>query len=151
MRARLRLSILLCLPLLAGSRCSVLGEGPEPRVLGEARARWERAAIDDYTFELRRVCFCGDIEPVRIVVRDGVAVSYTVVETGEPLAAESRQWYPTVDGLFDFVAEAIERDAHRIDARYDDGRGYPIHLFVDYDERVADEEMGYEVSGFTPE
>jgi hypothetical protein len=150
MRARRRLLVLVCLPLLFGSRCSVVGTGPEPRNLREALERWEDAGIDDYTFDLQRVCFCaGGVDPVRIVVRDGSAVSYTVVATGEPLTAEWRQWYPTVDGLFDFLEDAIERDAHRIDVDYDPGHGVPVHVFVDYDENVADEEMGYEVTAFT--
>jgi hypothetical protein len=134
-------------PLLLGAQCSIMGIGSgQDDDLDDARRRWRAAGVEDYTFVLRRNCFCGGgVEPVRIVVRDGVAVSYTVVATGQPLNPEWQEWHPTVEGLFDFLEDALDRDADRIDVQYDGGRGYPISIFVDYEERTADEEMGYEV------
>jgi hypothetical protein len=146
----LSIVLLLLAPLGLGAQCSVVGVGgDEPETLGEARSRWEAADVDDYTFVLRRNCFCaGGVEPVRIVVRDGAAISYTVVATGEPLPAEWREWYPTVTGLFEFLEDAVDRDAERIDVRYNDRLGYPVTIYVDYDERIADEEMGYAIEAF---
>jgi hypothetical protein len=140
---------LLLTPVALGAQCSILSPGGgDPRSLDEARERWEAAAVDDYTLVLRRSCFCIAREPVRIEVRDGQSVSYTLVGTGQPLPAEQREWYPTVAGLFEFLQEARDRDAARIDVRYHDRLGYPVHVWVDYDERLADEEMGYDIDSF---
>jgi Family of unknown function (DUF6174) len=151
-RHRIPLIVFLLLaPLALGAQCSVtgLGSGSEPRTLEEARRRWDAADVVDYTYVLRRNCFCaGGVEPVRIVVRAGAAISYTLVETGETLPEEWRPWYPTVGGLFEFLEDAVDRDAQRIDVRYDDRLGYPVTIYVDYDERIADEEMGYEIRSF---
>ena len=144
-----RLGLLLLLPLLLGSRCSVLGPSEETRDLREARERWEAAGLDDYTFDVRRVCFCASVEPIRVVVQDGEAVSHTVIATGEPVPAEERHLFPTVPGLFDFIEDAIEQRAHSIEATYDPGLGFPVQVFVDYKANVADEELGFEISAFT--
>lgn len=141
--------VALALATAAPVGCAVLGADEEPRNLRDARERWAEAGVDDYTLDLERICFCMNVGAVRIVVVDGQPVSYTVVATSEALPEEQRAWYPTVPGLFDFVEEAIDRDAHRIDARYDRRRGYPLELFVDYDERIADEELGFRISAFT--
>lgn len=146
-----RAVLLLVLPLALGAQCAVLGPGRDgPQTLEDARRLWLQAGIDDYTLVLRRSCFCIGIEPVQIVVRDGAAVSYTVIESGEALPADQRAWYPTVEGLFTFVEEAREANAARIDVRYDGVRGYPVRIWVDYDEGIADEEMGFEVQAFQP-
>ncbi|MGH7507018.1 MAG: DUF6174 domain-containing protein [Longimicrobiales bacterium] len=145
-RAALALLVLSAPPLL-GAQCSITGPG-EAGDLEDARERWAAAAIDNYTFVLQRSCFCaGGNEPVRIVVRDGVPASYTVVETGDPLPQEWREAYPTVEELFDIIEDAIE-DADEIVVSYDSARGYPVRVDIDYIGRAIDDEMGYIISEF---
>jgi hypothetical protein len=73
---------------------------------------------------------------------DGVVVSAVYVEDGSP----AEVGFPTVDGLFDVLEEAVRRDAHRVDVTWDPETGVPVDLYVDYDENVADEETGYRVT-----
>ncbi len=100
---------------------------------------------------LQRLCFCGGgTAPAEVVVRNGQRVSVTIVETGEPVPAQFASLYLTVDELFDFVEDAIDRKAHRIDVEYDPDLGVPIEISIDYEENVIDEEMAFRASSFTP-
>jgi hypothetical protein len=117
--------------------------------LRAGRALWQREGVADYAYTIRRVCFCGPevAGPVRVEVRGGQTVR---VETssGRTIAPGAFDQLDTVEELFATIAEAIERDPHRIMAGYDPARGHPVSLFVDYDRRTVDEENGFEVSDF---
>lgn len=135
--------------------CAIVGGdgGSDLRAELERNERtWREKGVADYDVTLNRNCFCPpDLRgPVVVAVRDGEIAARTYVESGEPVGEERGRWFPDVDGLFEFVADAIDRDARRIDVAYDAEYGYPGHVFVDYDERIADEEVGYDVLGFEP-
>ncbi len=135
--------------LWAASGCSVLG--PEVRVLTdleEARERWENARPSAYEFAVERMCFCG-VEsrgPVRLRVQGTTAVERVYVDSGAPVAAELGEWFPTVDGLFDMLASALESDAHEVRATYDPVLGVPVDIWIDYMEFAVDEEQGMRVT-----
>lgn len=75
--------------------------------------------------------------------------SITEAESGAPYDGDP--FMPvTVDGLFAAIDDAIERDAARIDARYDPQLGYPLEIAIDFSERIADEEVSYFASDLTP-
>lgn len=120
--------------------------------LERARRAWRVAGIADYDFVLERTCFCGEEArgPVAMEVRDGVVVSRTYVGSGEPVPADFHPWFPPVEGLFDQIEDAIDRDAHRINAEYDPVRGHPVRIWIDYRENVADEEQGWRILSLEP-
>jgi hypothetical protein len=78
--------------------------------------------------------------------RNGVAVEWTYVDTGNPLPETARPSFPNVDGLFDILREAYGEDAHDILVSYDPNLGYPTDFSIDYEEQVADEELGMRVT-----
>ena len=57
--------------------------------------------------------------------------------------------FVTVEELFALLQDAVRRKAARIEVSYDERYGYPTELFIDYDERMADEETRFVMSGFT--
>lgn len=138
---------LLCLTfLLAG--CDDLGPGPGPlRDLEENRARWVGLDMDDYEYVVARRCFCPPawLGPVRVRVVDGVVESRTYVESSDSVPGQIADAFPRVEGIFDALADAYARDAFRVDVTYDPGTGVPVDVFIDYQQNVADEELGYEV------
>lgn len=146
--------LLVLIPVLFGASCSVLGlddYDDERERLEAARAAWESQDIDDYSYVLRRICFCaGTTQPARIVVENGETVSVTIVETGEPVGEHEVEFFLTIPGLFDFVEDAIDREAHSIDVAYDPDRGIPLTISIDYEELAVDEEMAFEASQFEP-
>jgi hypothetical protein len=78
--------------------CNLLD--PDRRIdgLDEAKQQWSQAAIDDYQLVIRRICYCLEVEPVRITVVDGVVTARVYRDTGEPVPADRHQLYPAVPG-----------------------------------------------------
>ena len=134
---------------LGAAACSLTSTtGSERDELARNRMRWTVLGPDDYGYTVQRICFCGAeaTGPVRVTVQDGVAVSRVYVESGEPVRDALEEFFPTVEGLFDFLLDAFEREAHRIEVMYDPDTGVPLDVFVDYVENVADEEVGFLVT-----
>ncbi len=122
------------------------GFGPERDELERARARWEAAALRDYRYEYRRLCFCPPLRGI-VEVRDGEVVAAVDPETGEAVPEEELEPFPTVDELFGTLAQWISRDPHTMEVAYDPDLGYPRSAFFDFEFNVADEEQGFEASG----
>ena len=116
--------------------------------LRAARARWASSGVDSYELTVRRLCFCGFVEPVRVKVVDGVIVSRTVVSTGDPVPAVYASYYPDVPGLFAIVEEAAD-DADEFDAVFDPSYGYPAEISIDWIENAVDDEEAYLAETFT--
>jgi hypothetical protein len=112
--------------------------------LDAARARWQAAGLDDYRFTYSNSCFCPeDVRgPFTITVRDGVVRE--VLFQGGPVAADAQR-HPTVEALFDRLAEAFDRGADAVRVAYDEALGYPAAAYVDYEAMAADEEDRFEV------
>ena len=129
--------------LLALSGCDAVG--PVRTDLERARIRWEANGPSDYTYAIRRLCFCAYVGPVRVTVENGAVVSIVPVDGEEPPFELDEQLFPGVDGLFDIIQDAVARDAHSITATYDPVTGVPLEFFIDYEEFAVDEELGMEV------
>jgi hypothetical protein len=138
---------------VTAARCSILDpdDSDDPiEVLAENREKWRSQGIDDYEFVLQRLCFCGLTNPARVVVRDGARLSVTDTTTGEPIPAQFAQYYLTVEELFDFVEDAIDRKAHSIVVEYDATYGFPASIQIDYEQNTVDEEMAFQATSFQP-
>ena len=138
------------LPLLLLTACSqtVPATSSAPETLDEARARWAAADLDDYRMTLTRSCFCPEYYrgPFEVAVDDGEVTA--VGFQGRELPADR---VLTVDALFDLLAEAYASGAARVEVTYDATLGYPTSLYIDQDEQMADEEVGYTVEGLSAE
>ncbi|HYE96219.1 MAG TPA: DUF6174 domain-containing protein [Rubricoccaceae bacterium] len=145
--------LLLVLFLLANG-CAILIGGPgaggrTPRDLAQARARWERAGLDDYTFTLQRNCFCPEEYrgPFEVQVENDRIVRVT--REGQPADQHVAQ-VPTIEELFGLLEGAYAGSAERVVATYDAALGYPVEFFIDESTQIADEEIGYHVPALTP-
>lgn len=54
-----------------------------------------------------------------------------------------------IEKLFAFIREASTSHPFRVDAQYDQARGYPIRVCVDPAENVLDDESGFVISDFS--
>ncbi len=143
------LALLLMLIAIAGTSCRGLDDdsGGEQQRLDANRARWRDQHVDSYTYVLTRICFCADANrPASVVVRNGQRISVTDVASGQPVVAGLAPLYLTVDELFDFIANAIDRKAAKIDVQYDATLGYPTSIAIDYSVNIADEEMSFKTA-----
>lgn len=111
------------------------------------RAVWQAQRPDRYRMVLRHQCFCGPeaLGPVEMEVENGVVVRRVYTEDGSPVEAPFAEAFPTVSGLFDLLAEAVETGADQISVTWDPVTGVPEQLFIDYQVNVADEEEGYQI------
>jgi hypothetical protein len=76
-----------------------------------------------------------------VTVRDEAVAEATY--EGEPIETDR---VLTVEALLELLQDAYARGAERVDVTYDPEWGYPTSLYIDYDARIADEEVGYEVA-----
>jgi hypothetical protein len=140
--AALLLFLPACVPAATGP---VDGPAGEPQSLQEARALWASAGGDDYAYTISRSCFCPpeSTGPFEVTVRDGRIARAT--RAGSAVDA-GQLALPTVEELFDQIAEAQRTGAAEVRVSYDDRLGYPAEIWIDVDRMMADEEVGYTVS-----
>jgi len=124
--------------------------GPEQDSLSAARARWTSfSSVDGYTFQFRRACFCppDTVRETRIEVLSGIVNSATYTDTGEPVTVPLDE-LPTIDDLFDEIQSAIDNEAFTLVATYDQDRGFPTSVSIDFIEFAIDDEMSFTVTAF---
>ena len=73
-------------------------------------------------------------------------VEITDAMTGAKLDAARFKDFRTIDGLFDFIQEAINRNAESIQVTYDPTYAYPTSVSIDYIKQAVDEEMAFKAS-----
>lgn len=120
----------------------------EQRPFDLARTRWESSGPTDYTVEMRIVCFCDPLlaDWSRVTVVGGTITEVRGVESGELVPTVSWHAWPTVDGLFDRMAESSPSEVYaRIDAEYDPELGYPREVQFIEREGVADAGISYQL------
>ena len=83
-------------------------------------------------------------QPGLVTVLDGEIES--VIDPAEGSTLDSAH-YLTINGLFDELQRALDYPAVQITVGFDDALSYPTNIFIDYSERVIDEERGFTASG----
>lgn len=113
--------------------------------LRDARRLWERQGPASYSLTLFRGCECTPemTGPVVVMVRNGNIESRHYTATGASVPVPFAFSFPTVEGLFRIVEDAIALDPHRLEVHYDARLGYPASISVDFDRRIADDEFTY--------
>jgi len=113
----------------------------------EERVRWRLSGFDRYQYQLRQnfgsISWLGAV----VVVDDEVA-SFETIEL-QPPEVEVPE-VPTIDRLFDRIADAIARDAESIEVTWHPEFGFPSSCYIDYFAFLADEEQGWTIDAFTP-
>ena len=148
--------ILLCVTLSLLLGCDLTDNVFKPAdndtqsKLDQNRKKWMSRMVSNYQFNFRWICFCAleYIAPVNISVRKNRIADVAFVEGDVPGAIED---YRTIEGLFDLLQEGIDKNAHIISVHYHSELGYPIDVWIDYDEAIADEELGFEINGLSIE
>ena len=115
-----------------------------------ARAAWDASALADYDYTYTRNCFCPEEyrRPYEVSVRNGEVISATFKGTDlrdvPGVGAETYdEIIQTVDQVFDEIERALI-EAASLHAEYEPEFGYPVDVYIDWIENVADEESGYQ-------
>ena len=116
--------------------------------LDKQQQLWESKGIDSYSFTQRISCFCSEEyrEPKEVVVRDGVIVS----AAGVAYDADIHQSILTVDARFDYIRKSLAREPEMFSVEYDAVYGFPSRFYFDFSFMIADEEIDYTFTDFTP-
>ena len=117
--------------------------------LNHNRSKWTSKNIKDYQYTFNWSCFCPPEhnKAVIISVRNGVLASIKYADGSGAVDKSKYPNYRTIDGLFEFVQDAINRKAYRMTVSYDTNLGYPASASIDYDQRIADEEKSFKAEG----
>ncbi|MCY4447510.1 MAG: DUF6174 domain-containing protein [Chloroflexi bacterium] len=125
--------------------------GSPQAALLQAQERWEHSGVADYAYTGAWVCFCPEayLADTQVTVSGG---SVTAVDPADPGidAIPAPERFVPIDDLFALIQDAITNNAARIEVSYDETYGYPTSLFIDHDERMADEETSFAISSFSP-
>lgn len=145
--ARIR-TLVLGVFLLGAGGCGEDPLGPDGRQMANARARWEASGPEAYSYHYRLSCFCVPqlLETARVSVTDGQITSVHLLDSDAPAPPDTYDFYSTIDGLFDRLAEALATDPVVFEVTYDEALGYPTSAQVDISEQIADEEYSFTAS-----
>lgn len=123
---------------------------PVQDMLDKHLTQWKQANIHNYTYEFQRSCFCmrDFTKPVLTRVENNTVVDARFKDNNKPLPDNFKTNRQTINMLFSTIQGAIDRKAHSIEVHYDEKYGYPTSISVDYDQRMADEEVYLKASNF---
>ena len=56
---------------------------------------------------------------------------------------------PTISELIELITASEARKPYKKTLRFDPTYGYPVEVFFDFDQNIADEELGFVITSFT--
>jgi hypothetical protein len=123
--------------------CTKSGENAD---LSANLSKWNKQNISNYEFTLTVNCFCSEAVagPHLIKVVDDTIASVN----DQPYNPSTMSLLMTIDELFTYVRKGIERDPYQKSITYNYLYGYPESVYFDFEKTMADEEIGYQISGF---
>lgn len=137
--------------------CSCSGGSGQPVVtdarteLQRNRAKWTSQKIANYryTFEIFSFLTATDGPyPVIVEVRNGVRTSVTEANSGKLLGAEAFSSFDTVEKLFQFIQNELDRNGATVSVTYDSRLGYPANINLDPNKDRPDDDSSLRVSNF---
>ena len=109
-------------------------------------ALWKKKDISNYEMTMKISCYCTKerLGPHRIVVENDKIktvndLPYDPTKTGSIL---------TINELFDFIMISLAKNPYQHSLEYDASFHYSKNIYFDFSQQVADEEIGYEITGF---
>lgn len=142
------LRTLALLALVTTASCS--DQGPPAGIADEIEANfvlWEATRPASYRYTLERQCFCA-VEwrgPVVVEVVGDSVVARRYADTGAPVTGDAASVFPSIEGLYEILEDAVDAGAHQIQVTWDSASGLPLGFWIDYDQALADEEQGYQI------
>jgi hypothetical protein len=105
---------------------------------------WKKKGPSSYTYIVETSCFCAAVEPVRVVVVEGMVAESVGMNTGLP----RDEYAVTMTTFLENVRAITKKDPSDFDADYDAELGYVKRVSVDYSSGAADDEFSTVVSCF---
>jgi hypothetical protein len=152
LRRGLRLLPALALPLTLGA-CDIFGPGDNTLTrdqLDHYEGIWKTRALVEYSMVVARGGTFDDApRAVRLHVINNVIQSATYADDGTAVDAAVRAEHQTVDQMFAFVRQSINRRPVSFSVNYDETYGYPSLVLIDFDARRTDDDVLIAVEAFS--
>ena len=106
--------------------------------------KWEALDLNSYSFTLQISCFCTEetTRPKEIkVVNNQITLVNEI-----PYDPEDHWNVMTISQLFDEIENAEREEVFMLSVEYDTDKGFPNSVYIDREEMIADEEIGYTVT-----
>jgi len=116
------------------------------------REKWQAHEIGEYQIEMQKICYCVP-EVVRMMVfevNDDDITSVRYADDGEMVDPQHYGQFNTVESMFTFVEQALDKNPADISISYDDKYGYIKELSIDFKENIADDEISIIASNMRP-
>ena len=143
----LRVAVLLVLATPASLAAETAAE------LERHRAFWNESGIDTYAYGYQKYCDCNRESPPETVVTvtaDTITrVHHVHADSAREVPARegSLDLYWTIDDLFALIESASARNAV-VRVRYDETRGFPTAIYIDYDAELIGDELDLRIMRF---
>lgn len=146
---------LLSAVALAGSAlaCESPLSSDDKTALRVAETHWAGRDFQDYSFEIRRACFCPPLlsEWARVEVTQGVVTRVLVLSTGEEVPVAERAMFPSVDQVFETIRTTAASDwVDRIELDFDPVIGFPTLANFVSKPNIADAGGAYYLRNLVP-
>ena len=123
--------------------CTKSGEDED---FSSNRSKWNKLNISNYEFTLTVNCFCSEV----------VRGPHKIKVVADTIASVNDQAYDpstmsllmTIDELFAYIRRGIDGSPYQKSLTYNAQYGYPESVYFDFEKTMADEEIGYQISGF---
>ena len=135
----LLLATLLC-------ACQVGSKDSAGDPLTQARQRWVDQGLQHYRYQIRQQCYCGQ----QALIPATVLVNGQQARLDSPDHAARAPLARTVEAWFDLIEEKQRKGWHQVDVDYHPQQGYPRHIRLDFDPRMADDEQQYWIENLVP-
>ena len=123
---------------------------PYQQTLNKYKQRWQQANIKNYSYTFQRSCSCmrDYTKEVLTTVKNNNVVNAHWKDSKQPLDSKFKDNRQTINYFFSKIQDAIDRQAAVITVKYNEQYGYPETLSIDYDKRMADEELWLSAKNF---
>jgi len=116
------------------------------------REKWNSHDISSYEIEMQKICYCVP-EVVRMMVFEVDSNKVKTVryaDTGEIVDPQHYGEFNTIEGMFNFIEQALEKNPADLSIAYDEKYGYIKEVNVDFKENIADDEISIIASNMRP-
>lgn len=102
----------------------------------------------NYEVSFQQLCFClpDNIRPMRLTVRNNQIVKAIFEDDQSKVTADVMTDLKTIDDIFQTIINAEARPAHSVNIKYDPINHYPFKIDIDFDSRLADDELHWQLS-----
>ena len=106
---------------------------------------------DSYRMRVMQECYCPEefIGPFDVVVRNGAAVSVTDTRNGKSVPVDYvGDEIPSLALVLRYINDADPDKVHAKEVRWHHAPWVPAYVFIDYSDRIADEEIRIQIEEF---